>query len=122
MNPTPGEEKTTPEMKPITFMPTPPPGTDMPPAETVKCGMRNTGGCIKDGRIVNGQEAGVRTSKILYLFHFFLLSAMSGPGKLELSKEMVTQSQPVHSVEEPSSMKSKPLLLILSNSVCLLVT
>jgi len=58
MKPTPGEEKTTPEMKPVTFMP--PAGTNMPPAENVKCGMRNSGGCIadKDGRIVNGQEAG----------------------------------------------------------------
>ena len=70
MKPTPGEEKTTPEMKPITFMP--PAGTDMPPAENVKCGMRNTGGCIKDGRIVNGQEAGVRTwQRIVDLFQLF---------------------------------------------------
>ena len=48
----------TPEMKPVTFMP--PAGTDSPPAADVKCGMRRPGGeCIKDGRIVNGQEAGV---------------------------------------------------------------
>ena len=65
MKPTPGEEKTTPVMKPITFMP--PAGTDMPPAENVKCGMRNTGGCIKDGRIVNGQEAEVRTRKRIFV-------------------------------------------------------
>merc|ERR1711892_1592538 len=52
----PGQEKTTPEMKPVTFMPA---GTELPPATDVKCGLRRSGGeCIKDGRIVNGQESG----------------------------------------------------------------
>jgi len=56
MGPTPGQEKTTPEMKPVTFMPA---GTELPPATDVKCGLRRSGGeCIKDGRIVNGQESG----------------------------------------------------------------
>jgi len=57
--PTQGEEMvstTKPEMKPVTFEPA---GTDGPPAGDVKCGMRRgEGECIKDGRIVNGQEAG----------------------------------------------------------------
>jgi len=55
--PTPGmESKSTPGMIPATFMPS---ATNMPinPSE-VKCGMRRTGtDCLKDDRIVNGQEA-----------------------------------------------------------------
>jgi len=49
-------EECAPEMIPVTFMP---PGSDAPPNNAVKCGQRRAEGeCIKDGRIVNGQEAG----------------------------------------------------------------
>merc|ERR1711970_898871 len=43
-------DKTTMEMKPVTFL---------PPVGDGICGLRRSGGeCVKDGRIVNGQEAG----------------------------------------------------------------
>ena len=52
--------KTTMEMKPVTFLP-PGSGSAAPPSGDNVCGLRRSGGeCIKDGRIVNGQEAGVR--------------------------------------------------------------
>jgi len=52
-------DKTTMEMKPVTFLP-PVTGSAPPPAPSDSvCGLRRSGGeCIKDGRIVNGQEAG----------------------------------------------------------------
>jgi len=57
LGPTPDSGNTTPDMKPVTFLP--PAGTDSPPPEGVRCGLRRSGGeCVKDGRIVNGQEAG----------------------------------------------------------------
>ena len=70
--PTQGEEMvstTKPEMKPVTFEPA---GTDGPPAKDVKCGMRRgEGECIKDGRIVNGQEAGVRIRKTTIAYDYY---------------------------------------------------
>merc|ERR1711970_1390697 len=52
-------DMTTMEMKPVTFLP-PVTGSAPPPAPSDSvCGLRRSGGeCIKDGRIVNGQEAG----------------------------------------------------------------